>query len=374
MLRHVSVHGYVRAALRAQTSAHAGGVDRIARWVNEMGGLAQKQQLVARGATDRALAAAVHSGAVVRARQGWYSTFAEDAPALRAARVGGRLTGMSALLERGAWSWTGHPLHVSVSREASRLRTQWDRFRLLSVADPGGVVLHWDDSAVAARGSHTAVALEDALLAAVQTEPFETCIAVLDWALRSGALDRFAFERLILSLPSEARMIAHWVDPLCDSVLESVARTWLQLAGYRVASQVPVGMLERIDLVVESVVALELGGRTHDETRESDWRKNATITREGFHPVLATYSMVRDDFPTVLSTIDAALAARRDPADHVANSGSRDIRSRRGRKLWRLLDGSTTRIPEFPTGGPGSGAGASARASATASARTSAVG
>ena len=212
------------------------------------------------------------------------------------------------------------------------------------------MVLHWEDAAVASRGSRTAVALEDALAVVAECEPFEVGVAALDWSLRTGALGRMQFESLIASLPAEMRMLAHWVDPKCDSVLESVTRTWLQLAGYRVLSQVRVGELQRIDLVVNEVVALELGGKTHDASRESDWRKNVKITVEGRHPILATYSMVRDDFASVIEAIDAALAARPQPAEPVANSGIRVTRARRGRRMWRLLDGSVTRIPEFPTG------------------------
>lgn len=326
-------------------------MDSVRKMVTRLGGLAQKQQLVAFGATDRMLAAAVHGGSVIRARQGWYSTYAEHELVLRAARVGGRLAGISALIAKGAWTWREHPLHVSVPRGASRLRKQWDRFQRLNPAEARDVVVHWDDQLVAAGGDRISVSLRDALVAVVLCEPLEVAVAAFDWAFKSGSIDRMSFESILLALPADARMIANWVDRRCDSILESIVRTWLRLAGYRVVSQVGVGDLERIDLVVEDVVGIELGGKTHEATLEKDWRKNVRITTEGRHPILATYSMVRDEFSSIVDAIEAALVARHPTRWAVANSGIHAGVAPHGRRIWQLLDGTLTRLPEFPTGG-----------------------
>jgi hypothetical protein len=58
--------------------------------VQSLGGIAQKQQLVALGVRGFQLAAAVRIGEVIRVRNGWCSTFDEQDPRLRAVRVGGR--------------------------------------------------------------------------------------------------------------------------------------------------------------------------------------------------------------------------------------------------------------------------------------------
>lgn len=116
----------------------------------------------------------------IRARQGWYSTFIELDLALRAARVGGRLTGMSALIARGAWVWNDHPLHVSVPRRASRLREQRDRPQQLSPAAARDVIIHWDGGAALVGGDVTSVALTEALRLVVLNEPFEVSVAAFD--------------------------------------------------------------------------------------------------------------------------------------------------------------------------------------------------
>lgn len=327
-------------------------MDSVHKMVHRLGGLAQKQQLVALGAHDGMLTAAVRRGDVIRARQGWYSTLTTDHLALRAARVGGRLTGISALAARGAWTWIDHPLHVSVPRRASRLREQWDRFTRLNPTEAQDVIIHWDSDSVLAGGDVMSVPLAEALRAVVFDEPFELAVAAFDWAFKSGAIDRMTFERILLTLPEDCRVIAHWVDFHCDSILESLVRTWLRIAGFRVVSQVRVGDFELIDLVVEDVVAIELGGKTHDGKRESDWRKNVKITLEGRHPILATYSMVRDDFDSILDAVKSALRQRHPDRFFSGNSGTHVNAAPRGRRIWRLLDGTMTRVLEFPVSGP----------------------
>lgn len=108
----------------------------IAAIVHSLGGIAQKQQLVARGARDLDLTRAVRRGEVSRARQGWYTTLPHTDLRVRAVRVGGRLTGISAIIQAGGWVLGDHPLHVSVRDNAARLRSQHDRR-----------IRHWVDEA-----------------------------------------------------------------------------------------------------------------------------------------------------------------------------------------------------------------------------------
>jgi very-short-patch-repair endonuclease len=326
-----------------------GAMVSVREMLGGLGGLAQKQQLVALGATDWMLTRAVRSGEVHRARQGWYSTIPESEPVLRAARVGGRLTGLSALIELGCWSWREHPLHVSVARRAARLRKQWDRFSRLNPASSTDVVLHWDDDGVVSRGGSQLVSLTDAFVRVVLDEPFELAVAAFDWGLRSGILDRAGLEEILLALPKDARMIANWTDSRCDSILESIARSGLQLRGFLVTSQVPVGMLERIDLVIEDIVALETDGNLHLGRFEKDRRKDVSITIEGRHALRATYTMVRYDFDRLVEAIECAITARH-PAWSLENSGIGAGPARRGRREWRMLDGSSARLPEFSRG------------------------
>jgi very-short-patch-repair endonuclease len=310
-------------------------MDSVSAIVRSLGGMAQKQQLVARGVRGFHLTAAVRSREVVRVRNGWYSTLDEQDPRLRAVRVGGRLTGISALAMRGAWILGKHPLHVSLHENAARMRTQDNRHQRLNVRAPHGVALHWDEPSVRLAGSATEVGLVDALLRVIMDEDFEVAVAVLDWAIHSGSIDRQDFEELVVRLPRERRGIAGWVDPQCESLPESLARTRLRLAGHLVVSQVQLGDLQRIDLVIDGHIGLEVDGKQfHSDRFESDRSKDVDITLQHLHALRPSASAIFYRWDRVAAAIDTALADR---GVSLQNSGDRrrDPFSARGLTGWK---------------------------------------
>lgn len=273
--------------------------------------MAQKQQLVRRGARDLDLTRAVRSGEVTRARLGWYTVLPASDARVRAVRVGGRLTGISAIVAMGGWVLDAHPLHVSVHENAARLRTQQDRHRRIDVRAPAGVVLHWDSADVVSRGDAMSVGLRDALHRVICDESLEVAIAAVDWALHAGLINEFDLEALMLGVPRARRIPAGWFDRLCESLPESLARTRLRLEGLRVRSQVLISTGEPLDLVVEDVVAIEVDGREFHENRFArDRRKDLHATHDGFHTLRPAASMVFAEWPLVLSAVLAALSAR----------------------------------------------------------------
>ncbi|MGV8969850.1 MAG: hypothetical protein ACOH1J_05315 [Microbacteriaceae bacterium] len=139
--------------------------------VESLGGVARKQQLVSRGVGDRDLPCAVREGQVFRARQGCYAALPENSEHVRAIRVGGCLTGISAIRAAGGWVLGESPLHVSVPPNASKLRSQFNRFAKLAITRTRGVVLHWDGSDIDARGTVTSVDITDAIQRVIRDEP-----------------------------------------------------------------------------------------------------------------------------------------------------------------------------------------------------------
>lgn len=286
--------------------------------VESLGGIAQKRQLVARGAQDHDLTRAVRERSVTRARQGWYTTVDASEPRVRAVRVGGRLTGISAIQDWGGWVLGDHPLHVSVASNAARLRNQWNRRKPIGARR--GVRLHWDEPESVDRGSNWHVSLLDALRCVVLVEDWETSVAAIDWALQCGRLDAFDLERLILSLPAHKRHIRSWVDGRCESLPESLARTRLTLAGHHVAIQVRVGN-KRIDLVVDGIIGLEINGKQfHADTFEQDHLKGIEITVAGFHAMSVSAKMVFTQWDLFERALKSALASH--PARTHGNSGN----------------------------------------------------
>ena len=286
--------------------------------VDGLGGLAQKRQLVARGVQDIDLTRAVKDGAVARARQGWYTTVDTAEPRVRAVRVGGRLTGISAIRDWGGWVLGDYPLQVSIPQNAARLRNQWNR--RLPIGERRGVRLHWDPPSISERGSVWHVNLIEALRRVVVDDDLETAVAAIDWALHTWRLDEFDFEQLILSLPSHKRGIRSWVDGTCESLPESLARTRLRLAGHIVEIQVPVGT-KRIDMVVDGVVGLEINGKQfHAHTFEEDHLKSIEITIAGFHAMSVSAKMVFSQWDLFQEAVEIAVASH---APHtIGNSGN----------------------------------------------------
>lgn len=264
--------------------------------LESLGGYAHKATLVEHGARDVDLTRAVRSGEIVRLRRGWYTSRDPSAPSARAVRIGGRLTGLSAIADWGGWVLRTSRLHVSVPDNAARLR-------------PTGAVvrLHWDGRDLGDRGTTTAVGLIDALVRVVLDEDLETAVAALDWALHTGRLDEIDFARLVLRLPLNLRWISGWVDAACESLPESFSRTRLRRAGHSVTSQVPLGH-QRIDLLVDGLIGLETDGEEfHRDSFERDRRKDLAIIMAGYHPIRATARMVFYEWDVIANAIEQLL-------------------------------------------------------------------
>jgi len=271
--------------------------------VAQAGGLLHKQDLVKLGARDRDLTRAVRRGAVRRPRRGWYSTWSEDDSRFIAVRVGGRLTGLAALALHGAWSWSGRgeaPITVSVPRNAARLRR---RRHVRVVHDPPEVIT---------RGTRWSVDLRDALRRAITEASFEEAVALIDWATETGALSRSALLEVRRLLTVDARPVFEWADPRCDSFPESIARTRFRRAGHRARCQGPLRNGQRIDLVIDDVIGLEIDGFAfHADRFEEDRRKDLEIARAGLVPLRVTVAVMRSDWRTVVEAAERLLATHR---------------------------------------------------------------
>lgn len=322
--------------------------------ISAAGGAAGRAHLVALGHSDRQLAAAVEAGAVIRARRGWYSVWTDDDPRLRALRVGGRLTALSAIAAWGGWVRRRGPLRVAVPVNAARLRCP--RSRTVAFADSPQRLrarIHWVRASHDRDTTDGCVPLLDALELACLIEPPEDAIAAIDWARRSGRLDALSLAALRDCLPVSRRWIVAASSELCDSLPESLARTRIAGAGLRVREQVRLPTHSSpIDLLVEGTLALDVDGdQYHRERFDFDRGKDLAATRSGFHALRPSARHVFDEWQVVLDAIRMALRARgvatpeirEHPASasRVNNSGQ----PRRTRRRTRPQPRSTTPRP-----------------------------
>jgi very-short-patch-repair endonuclease len=179
------------------------------------------------------------------------------------------------------------------------------------VGSEADLVLHWDEPSIAASGDETEVSLADSLTRVIADESFEVAVAAIDWALHSGAINRMDFESVVLRIPKERRGIVRWVDGGCESLPESFARTRLRLAGHSVTTQVRLGDLQRIDLVVDGHVGLEIdGAEFHRDRFESDRAKDIAITLNHLHAIRPSANAIFHGWDRVAAAIDTALSDR----------------------------------------------------------------
>mgnify|MGYP000156121916 CR=1 FL=1 len=293
--------------------------------IADVGGAADRRFLNDHGFSDRRLRAALRDGLLDRPRRGWYTAWARDDPRFMAMRVGGRLTGLSAIRALGGWVRVRPRLDVAVPVNASRLRnprhrrTPWHRSR----ADPG--TLNWSSERHDRRTSSGIVPLVEALERVCRTAGHEDAIAAIDWARRSGSIDAIDLAELGLRLPRPLRWMLAASDVRCDSLPESLARTRLRSCGFRVESQVALEGTSPVDLLVEGHVAVEVdGGEFHVNAFEKDRAKDLAITRAGMHALRPSARHVFENWPTVLTAISRALLERGIPTPvAVGNSGDR---------------------------------------------------
>lgn len=282
-----------------------------AHLVARHGGALDRRRLHELGASDHDLRRALKAGSLNRPRRGWYSTWAESDLRFRAMRVGGRLTGISAVAALGGWVLGRPPLHVAVPTNAARLRSQWHRDLRRADAPPDGVVVHWVAPAHDRGASSGVVDLAEAIEFVCRSEPAEQAIAVLDWVRRTGRLDQLDLAALRERLGPLRWLVDASVDN-CDSLPESLARTRLRAAGVQVSTQVAfTDGSERIDLVLEGTVAVEVDGEEHHRDRfEADRARDLAITGAGLHAVRPSARQVFTRWPEVQAALARALRER----------------------------------------------------------------
>jgi very-short-patch-repair endonuclease len=221
--------------------------------------------LAAVGATDRQLAAAVRAGELVRPRRGVYVRPGPQAGLASAAVAGGVLSHGSA---RALWGIDG-PSDAHVHRTVPR---SWNGRRL-----PGESVHRADldeNLIVEVQGIRVTSALRTVVDEA-RALPLPWAVAVADSALALGLITEDelagAANRTWGRGAGKVRLVAAMADGRAESVLESMARVALVLAGLTPDVQVWIGRM-RVDLIIGNVV-IELDGFEHHSNR-ADYRRD----------------------------------------------------------------------------------------------------
>lgn len=270
--------------------------------------MAATHELLARGWSAYRLRSAVAAASIVRVRQGWYANAVADDVLVKAVRVGGRATCVTAAVQLGLWTVSDGRLHVSARPHTSRLRTPIDKRKRLSTNPDATAVVHWSASSGSSR---FLTSILDILRDMAMCQSPEVTVATADCAIRGGLLTHDEWLGALSSLPPKLRRLLARVDARAESMLESLMRFRLSMMGIETRLQVYVPKAGRVDLLIGSRLVIELDGWEFHKSREAfeeDRRRDAQLVSMGYCVLRFTYRQLRRSWHVVRAAVLACIA------------------------------------------------------------------
>ena len=327
----------------------------VERSIRRAGMFLRRRDLLAEGHTDAGIRSALAQRRVFRVRHGWYSVPSAPDAAVRAVRIGGRLTGVSALETYGLRVPRSEGVHVAVPRTACRLRSPSDRRRRLGRDE--AVHVHWIDE----RQRHPSVwrvTLDEALRAIVAAAPRDIAVACVSAVMHHKRWSAARLRAVFAGAPQRARCWLGLVSAADESHGETFVRLWLLDAGVAFEQQPKVAGVGRLDFRLSPHVYVEVDGAQHDpawtgdseSSYESDHDRDARLAAQHSRSLRFTYRQLYSTWPECLLAIETAVAddleliARRlrDPSVPRALArlrNDRALRKRRNRSALSLRTG-----------------------------------
>ncbi len=213
-------------------------------------------------------------------RRGWYALPDANPDVVRAVASGAVLGCVSALVYYGVWD-TGHPyLHVFRSKHGRRM-------------PPGKI--GWCRPVHVDRATGSAVVSPMLALrqAACCVEP-DDLVVLLDSVINTRLLTRQEIDEALTGLASHVRTAISRMD-LAESGTESLARLRIRRLGVKVKSQVRIGGVGRVDLLVGDRLVIEIDSIEHHTSQSAyhrDRRRDQILTSMGYVVLRLTYEQV----------------------------------------------------------------------------------
>ncbi|WP_165070493.1 PDDEXK family nuclease [Marisediminicola senii] len=313
----------------------------------------RRRDLLALGFRDGHIRGELARRAIFRVRQGWYSIPSAPDAAVRAVRVGGRLTGTSALESYGIPVPHRPRLQVTVAATACRLRNPLDRHRRLSRSHDVGV--QWTGQGGSIRyESPWRVTVTEALAAVLRSEGRDVAVACADLALRFDMVTPADVATLFADAPRRTGRWHRLVDGRSDSHGETFVRLWLGDAGIRFEPQPRLAGVGRLDGRVSRYTYLEIDGSQHDAPTEGpvdaassqferDRHRDTVAAIDGKRVLRFTYRQLYTSWHMCLAAVRRAVAddARRELAERDAAR----YRKRRRKRVDGRNGGTATTDP-----------------------------
>jgi hypothetical protein len=297
----------------------------IASLLRVRGGFQRRADLLRYGYTDAGIRRALGNHEIFRVRHGWYALPDVREAAVRAVRVGGRLTGAAAMETYDLRVPRRSNLDVVVPRGACRLRSPDNRSVRLDPKDP--INIHWTDAPrrEIASGSWR-VSLDDALVFILSTESRDIAIACCSAVARYKNWSDKRMDAVFARAPVHAQKWRTLVCALDDAHGETLARLWILDAGIPWESQPYVASVGWFDGRVSPNTYVEIDGAQHDphwtgdslSSYDRDHDRDTTVVMQGGQVLRYVYRQLYNDWPRVLAAIkraredDLELIARRE--------------------------------------------------------------
>lgn len=269
--------------------------------LRRLGGVARTSSLLSSGATEGSIRAAVHGGQLRRIRKGWICEADAPPAVIEAVRLGGRLACISAARHLGLWTPdTDGPIHVALPTHTGHRHGH-------------GRNVHWQSSTWREHDSpvESIPALIRQVLLCCDRE---VAITIVDSALNSRRVTVSALRRIVRGLPPRFGSVLSQIDGKSESGLESLCRVRLSRLGLRIRSQVTIGGVGRVDLVIGDRLVIEADGREHHDKPDAfrkDRERDLALARLGYVVIRLTYQQIVDEWALVELAV-AGLVARRE--------------------------------------------------------------
>jgi very-short-patch-repair endonuclease len=271
--------------------------------LRRLGGLATRTQLEALGHSGRSIRAMLDVGRCVRLGRSWVALPDANAEAKRAVAARGILGGESALRSYRIWVSHDTGTCIATPRTASRLPPVGpDAYRVWRDGVPA-VPTTWRVSVFDALGQHLPRL----------TDP-RHAVASLDSALNRRLITPTAAGSLLARMPRRVRRLHRWIDGRAESGLETLLRMAMVEQGWRVASQVEVPGVGRVDLMIDGWLIIEADGSAWHDDHESidrDRQRNGALVARGYRWHRFGYDQIMDDLDGCIAIIRALLAGGR---------------------------------------------------------------
>ena len=289
-------------SIRCMRRRHDHDPTRLA--LARLGGIAPARDLITAGVSANDIRLAVADHVILRFRKGWYALFDLPCDVVRASRVGGVLTCVSAAAHHGLWVPDDTRLHVAVPTNASRLRSAGDHHTRLDLDAPD-VVVHW----TADRGApyELVVSVPRAIECIARCCSADDAFAVLESALRKRRMSRRDVQELAARVPRGVRNVLMMAGDLSDSGTESALALTLTRVGIPFRQQVHIAGVGFVDFVIGERLIVEVDSRPHHSDPTNDRRRDAVASLAGFRTLRFMYSQIVFDRPTVLRAIRSAI-------------------------------------------------------------------